>query len=62
MALTFASIGLIWTATRLWIRRKSFWWDDLCAGLACLFQIAQVTMFMVNNEKPPVGMSILAVH
>jgi hypothetical protein len=52
MGLTLASIALVWTAARLWIRRKAYWWDDLCSGLACSFLMAQVILLVYNNEQP----------
>jgi hypothetical protein len=60
MAITFAVIGFVWTATRLWIRRKSWWWDDLSAGTTSLFQIMQMIVLVAGNRRAPSGKLICA--
>jgi hypothetical protein len=61
MGIVFAAVGLAWTTARLRIRWKRYWWDDLSAGLASLFQIMLVTLLVVSNHRDPLGKSTPAV-
>jgi hypothetical protein len=52
MALSFASVAIVWTSFRLWVRRKGYWWDDICAALALLFLVGEAAIVTIHIKDP----------